>query len=228
MCSLIINAADYFRHGISRARPVIIVGAAVCGRERMAWYWAVYTTGRERGTEIQFTCKLNQLFFSFFYIATKSAEVLFFKSNISCQFPEETTNWVLTDLAVVVAVPHLLRKCESFCATIAASRWRERLVCGWHFGQRREMAHRKKNISSRLRTRLETHLVFEDTFGLGVRSILVLFLGKPQLLTWGISTTCQCLLRMSDLCFRHLLPPQSLSALSSYCAPCYHVPKTSV
>lgn len=227
MCSLIINAADYFRHGISRARPVIILGAAACGRECMAWYWTVYTTGREHGKEIQFTWKLNQLLFFFFYIVTKSAEVLF--SQVKYFMSVSGGNYKLS-----------LNRYRSCCATFAQEVWvflchyscitLTGAICLWlaFWWETWDGTHRKKNISSRLRTRLETHLVFEDTFGLGVRSNLVLFLGKPPPLTSGISITCQCLLRMSDLCFRHLLPTQSLSALSSFCVPCYHVPKTSV
>lgn len=46
MCSLIINSPNYFRPGISSVRPVIIVGAAVCGRECTAWHWTEYTTAR--------------------------------------------------------------------------------------------------------------------------------------------------------------------------------------
>lgn len=166
--------------------------------------------------------------FFFFYIATKSAEVLFsqvkYFMSVSGGNYNLSLNRYRSCCCATFAQEVWVFLCHYSCITLTGA------ICLWlaFWLETRDGTHRKKNISSRSRTRLETHLVFEDTFGLGVRSNLVLFLGKPPPLTSGISTTCQCLLRMSDLCFRHLLPPQSLSALSSFCAPCYHVPKTSV
>lgn len=197
-------------------------------RERTAWYWLVYTTGRERGTEIQFTWKLNQLFFLFVTLQ-QGAQKFFFQIKYFMSVSRGNDKLSLNRSRSCY--------CCCCCATFAQEVWVSlchyscttptgaiRLWLAFWF-ETWDSTHRKKNISSLWRTGSETHLVFQDRFGFGVRSVLVLFLGKPPLLTSGLSTTCQRLLRMSDLCSQHLLPPQSPSALSSHCAPCVVFPK---
>lgn len=107
------------------------------------------------------------------------------------------------------------------CATVTAPHWLGRLPLWLAFCLKMwNDTDRKKKIPFLLRTRPETRLALESTVVSGVRSIVVLLLTKPLLLTPGFSTTCPCLLRMSDLGSQHLLPPQSLTALSFHYAPC--------
>lgn len=211
MCSLIINTPDYFKLGISSARPVIIVGAAVCGRECTAWHWTVYTT--QRGTwhwdpvplEIEsavFTLQLRvQECFSseIFHVTEKWGN---YKRSL-----KRSCNCCCGTFAQEVCVS----LCHYYSTTLTGENilWLASWLKMWND------TDGKKRISLLLRTRPESHLVIEYTLVIGGAFHSCFVSGK------AFATD----IRILNLCFWHLLPPQSLTALFSHCAPSIVFPK---
>lgn len=200
VCSLIINAPDYFRPGISSVRPVIIAGAAVCGREHGLTLDSVHN---REGSVAQRSSWLGN-WISCFDITTERAEVLI-KWNISCLHRR------------VRKLQNLRRSCSCCCGTFAQegvclpvplslrhTDWRV-YGCGWHFCLKMwNDTDRKKKISCLLRSRTETRLVFKHAtkYDIGVINHLPV---SP----------------------RNVWPPASTVSHRSFC-PQYRFPKTSV